>query len=185
MSRDKCRYIKDCGANDPPVFDNGRILRAGYLETTITDVDLRIIAEEYTWDDIVFFDVAYARYGPLPAELIRETIRYYVAKTELKDVEGQEVLYTKSKNKLNSISGMMAQSPVKQNVIYTQEPEDPDDLFLEASDSEEELLEKHNRRAFLCYQWGCWVTAWARYRLEEGIRLSYADFMANPMRAER
>lgn len=173
LSRDKCRYIKDCGPEDPPVFDNGRILRAGYLETTITDVDLRIIAEEYTWDDIVFFDVAYARYGPLPAELIRETIRYYVDKTELKDVVGQEVLYTKSKNKLNSIYGMMAQSPVKQNIIYTQEPEDPDDLFLEAADSEEELLEKHNRRAFLCYQWGCWVTAWARYRLEEGIRLAH------------
>ena len=172
LSRDKCRQIMDA-EDQPATYDNGRILQAGYLETTLTDVDLRIVAEEYVWDDIVFFDVAYARYGPLPQQLIRETIRYYRLKTELKNVAGQEVLYTKSKNKLNSIYGMMAQSPVRQSIIYTQDPDDLADLFLEANEDEAGLLEKYNRRAFLCYQWGCWVTAWARYRLEEGIRLAH------------
>lgn len=172
LSRDKCRAILD-DEDFPATFDNGRILQAGYLETTLTDVDLRIVAEEYVWDDIVFYDVAYARYGPLPQQLIRETIRYYRLKTELKNVAGQEVLYTKSKNKLNSIYGMMAQSPVRQSIIYTQDPEDLKDMFKPADKDEAELLEQYNRRAFLCYQWGCWVTAWARYRLEEGIRLAH------------
>ena len=172
LSRDKCRNI--IGAD----FDNGRILRADYLETTITDVDLQIIVEEYAASDMIFYDVRHARYGPLPASLLAETINYYRKKTELKGVDGQEVYYTKAKNKLNSIYGMMAQNPVKRSLIYTQDGVINEDGMLdyypEEKTPEQELLDNSNRRAFLCYQWGCWVTAWARLRLEEGIRLAHA-----------
>lgn len=173
LSRDKCRNIM--GGD----YDNGRILQADYLETTITDIDLRIIIEEYAADDIKFYDVRHARYGPLPAPLIAETIEYYRRKTTLKGVLGQEVFYTKAKNKLNSIYGMMAQNPVKRSIIYTQEGVIDEngniDYYPEEDAEDAELLEKSNRRAFLCYQWGCWVTAWARYRLEEGIKLAHAS----------
>lgn len=163
LSRDKCRRIEN------GLFDNGRILSADYLETTITDIDLKIILAEYTFDDLVPFDVCHARYGKLPKPLVAETIAYYVAKTQKKNVEGEEVQYMKSKNKLNSIYGMMAQDPVKQDIKYEVGE------FVEQDEVPEYLLEKSNARAFLCYQWGCWVTAWARYRLEEGIRLAHED----------
>ena len=165
LSRDKCRHIIDGW------FDNGRILRAEYLETTLTDIDLQIILEEYVFDDMTAFDVAHARYGNLPRPLVETTIQYYVAKTSLKDVDGQELYYMKSKNKLNSIYGMMAQDPVKQSIDFVNE------MFLEHEDPPEGLLEEHNRKAFLCYQWGVWVTAWARFRLEEGIRLAGENFV--------
>lgn len=170
LSRDKCRQIIKGD------FDNGRILAAQYLEVTLTDIDLRIIAREYTWSDIVFYDVAYARYGKLPEPLLRETIRYYRAKTELKGVPGQEIYYTKAKNKLNSIYGMMAQNPVKRSILFETDgvldktgqidyyPED-------TSKTDPDLLEESKRRAFVCYQWGCWTTAWARFRLRQGIWL--------------
>lgn len=172
LSRDKCRNVINGD------YDNGRILSADYLETTITDIDLRIIIDEYAADDLNFYDVRHARYGPLPSPLIAETIEYYRRKTTLKGVKGQEVFYTKAKNKLNSIYGMMAQNPVKRSIIYTQDGVIDDngniDYYPEEDVADIELLEKSNRRAFLCYQWGCWVTAWARYRLEEGIRLAHA-----------
>lgn len=170
LSRDKCRNI--IGGQ----WDNGRILCAEYLETTLTDIDFRIILKDYKWKDIVFFEVAHARYGPLPRPLIDATIRYYKAKTELKNVEGQEVFYVKSKNKLNSIYGMMAQNPCRRKLLYMQDgvidkygridyyPED-------AAKTDSEILDAANKRAFLAYQWGCWVTAWARYRLRQGIWL--------------
>ena len=41
----------------------------------------------------------------------------------------------------------------------------------------EDLLETSNKKAFLCYQWGVWVTAWARYRLQEGIKLAGDNFV--------
>lgn len=165
LSRDKCRRIEN-GA-----FDNGRILFADYLETTITDIDLRIIIDQYSFDDLCAFDVAYSRYGKLPESLRAETINYYKAKTELKNVPGQDIYYMKSKNKLNSIYGMMAQNPVKQNTIFTAGD------WKTAAEPEGELLEIANAKAFLCYQWGVWVTAWARYRLQEGIKLAGDNFV--------
>lgn len=200
LSRDKCRNIR--GAE----FDNGRILTAEYLEITVTDIDLEIINSEYAYQHIEFSDVYSARYGYLPRPLVELCIKYYKLKTELKNVAGQEVLYTKSKNKLNSIYGMMAQWVLKMMLVYLHDgDEETGQLFVEAdayevrqrervageklteqerkeieSELKSEALDKYHRRAFLLYQWGVWVTAWARYRLEEGIRLAHgagADFL--------
>lgn len=165
LSRDKCRNIVG------GLFDNGRILNADYLETTITDIDLLIILSEYSFDDVVFIDVAYARYGKLPQPLIDETIKYYIAKTELKGVDGQEVYYMKSKNKLNSIYGMMAQDPVKQSIDFI------NNEFIKGDENPADILDNSNRKAFLCYQWGVWVTAWVRYRLNYGIKAAGLGFV--------
>ena len=165
LARDKCRKIIE------PTYDNGRILECKYCETTITDVDLRILLDEYDFDNFKAFDVAFARYAKLPRPLVEETINYYRKKTELKNVEGQEIYYMKSKNKLNSIYGMMAQNPARETILFKDNDYIKDDVPLS------ERLKEANRRAFLAYQWGCWVTAWARYRLEEGIKLAGDNFV--------
>lgn len=163
LSISKCRHIENA------LEDNGRILSADYLETTVTDIDLKIILQEYSFTDIKFYDVATARYGYLPEQLIKTICQYYHYKTELKNVPGQELLYMKSKNKLNSLYGMCAQDPVKQSILFI------DNDFKEQNENEAELLLAYNKKAFLAYQWGVWVTAWARYRLEEGIQLAHGD----------
>ena len=81
-------------------FDNGRILRADFLECVVTDIDFRIILEEYNWDDIEIEKCFYARYGKLPKALTDLTIKYYRDKTELKGGDN-EIYYMKQKNKLN------------------------------------------------------------------------------------
>lgn len=167
LSISKCRHIENA------LEDNGRILSAEYLETTLTDIDLRIVLQEYSFTDIRFFDVASSRYGYLPSPLISTICQYYHYKTELKNVPGQELLYMKSKNKLNSLYGMCAQDPVKQSILFINND------FQEQNEEEAKLLLEHNKKAFLAYQWGVWVTAWARYRLEEGIILAHGD-IENP-----
>lgn len=163
LSLSKCRHIENA------LEDNGRILSADYLETTVTDIDLKIILQEYSFTDIKFYDVATARYGYLPEPLIKTICQYYHYKTEFKNVLGQELLYTKSKKKLNSLYGMCAQDPVKQSILFIEND------FKEQNANEAELLLAYNKKAFLAYQWGVWVTAWARYRLEEGIQLAHGD----------
>jgi len=172
LSKDKCRNIR----KGVDTEDNGRILRAEYLETTITDVDLRIIMSEYA-GEIIFLQGWYASYKKLPQPLIDEVIKYYKDKTELKGVKGQEIYYDKAKALLNSLYGMMAQDPVKHNLIFRQEG----DWDIDDSKTDEEILGRSNEKAFLAYQWGVWVTSWARWALEQGIRLVHetegADFV--------
>jgi hypothetical protein len=166
LTKDKCRDIENAQ------IDNGRVLSADMLETTCTDVDWRIIENEYEWDHVTIKTLFSARYAHLPQPIIDLNCDYYRRKTELKGVDGQEVYYMKSKNKLNSIYGMMAQNPVTTGWVYRSgEFVIPDDYDPRAE------LDKHNKKAFLAYQWGVWVTAWARYRLEEGIRLAGDGFV--------
>ena len=172
LSKDKCRNIHKAVDTE----DNGRILEAEYLETTITDIDLKIIMEEYK-GEIIFLQGWYASYKKLPQALINEVIKYYKDKTELKGVAGQEIFYDKAKALLNSLYGMMAQDPVKHNLIFKQVGDWEEDSSL----TDEEILGKSNQRAFLAYQWGVWVTAHSRDALERGIRLVHdtegADFV--------
>ena len=152
-------------------LDNGRILEADYLETTITDLDFRIILREYEFDHIEFTDVAHSTYGPLPEAFTDLVKSYYEKKTILKGKEEDAYFYGKAKEKLNSLYGLMAQDPVKISEIY----EDGEWTF--SDDDPEELLLKTSRKAFLPYQWGVWCTAWARLALEDAIELAGDDFV--------
>ncbi len=147
-------------------YDNGRILSADALTITCTDVDYRIIKEEYSFTAEVL-DIYTARYGRIPQPVIDTIVKYYRLKTELKDVDESEYLYMKSKNKLNSIYGMTAQDPIKDEIIFENGEVDY------AGKDPKELLAKRSRQAFIPYQWGVWCTAWARYELEQGIKLAH------------
>ena len=116
LSISKCRNIK----NHEP--DNGRILSADYLETTITDIDLKIITDEYDFDSMTIIDSAHSRYGYLPRKFVDLVNKYYRLKTELKGSEDlfDQLLYMKSKNKLNSMYGMSAQNPIKPETQFKQ-----------------------------------------------------------------
>lgn len=165
ISLDKCRNIEGY------VNDNGRILKAEYLEISLTDIDYKIIVSEYIWDKIRICTCYCASYGKLPEALLDVTRTYYRNKTSLKGIQGKEVYYTKEKNKLNSIYGMSAEDPVKQRII------DRGMEYIEETRDARELLEESKERQFMPYQWGVWVTANARMQLEEGIRLAGYNFV--------
>lgn len=42
-------------------------------------------------------------------------------------------------------------------------------MFQTVEDDPEKVLGQYQKHAFLCYQWGCWVTAWARAELQAGL----------------
>lgn len=172
LSKDKCRnihevsYVADTDHTD--MIDNGRILEAEYLETTVTDVDLEIICSEYD-GQIIFHQGWYASYKKLPEPFTNEVIKYYRDKTQLKGVKGQEIYYDKAKALLNSLYGMCAMDPVKHRQLFRQVGDYEEDLTV----PDETLLNQYNSKAFIGYQVGVWCTAWARLELERGIRLAH------------
>lgn len=168
LARAKCQII--AGFEN----DNGRVLRADYLETVLTDLDLKIVLKEYEFESIEFKAFYHSRYSQLPKPL-RETVQsYFNAKTNLKGVSGQELYYMKAKNQLNSIYGMTVQSPVKQSIDFMND-------FIVRTDDERELLEAANKKAFLSYAWGVWTTAHARYELEKALDLVFNTPGADPV----
>lgn len=150
-----------------PVIDNGRVLSAPYLEITITDVDFEIIDNEYTWDRMEIEEMYISRYAYLPQAVRDECRSYFQGKSDLDGVVGQEYYYGKKKNLLNGIYGMFAQAVIRDKLILKDNKVQKDDTVNRA-DVYDEMCQK----VFLAYAWGVWVTAWARYELERGIRIA-------------
>lgn len=163
LSYSKCRNVSR------ETLDNGRILSAEYIEITLTDIDYEIMKREYKWKHFEITECYESKYGVLPEPLKGIFRKYYTDKTELKGIVEQEFFYNLQKALLNAGYGMMVQSPVKQSLIFTESSENI--YTVDENVSREALLAKYNRTAFLPYQWGVWVTAWARLRLKEGINI--------------
>lgn len=154
--------------------DNGRILEAGgWTEMDVVDVDFDIIRSTYKWDDIRINKCYYYRMGPLPKEFKEVISDYFVKKTTLKGVEGQEYFYAKSKNKLNACYGMTVTDPVHKNIKLK------DGKWSKGEVDEESKLKKfyNSRNNFLSYQWGVYITAYARARLQEAINICGEDIV--------
>ena len=173
----KCTGIKpkDC------IMDNGRVLYTkSDFTMVLTDIDLQIILNEYNLGGLIFLDVWASNYGYLPDPIINTIIKYYKLKTELKNVEGQELYYNKSKNKLNAGYGMSVTSPCQMLMLYDDGHLDNDgnlnEWYYDNSKTPEQILEQHNNQGFMPFQWGVWITSWARYELELGLNLASDPF---------
>lgn len=171
-------YVGTCGIpyipvsklkNDPKkikkVVDNGRILEASMAEMVLTDIDYRIILEEYTFDDLYIREVWASRYEPLADNIKNVVMDYYRKKTLLRDDPSMEYEYNKSKNSLNSCYGCMVQRIDMTTITY-----DPikHEYIPEPINLEETLAKFYkSRNNFLTYQHGVWITANARLRLRK------------------
>ena len=168
------KYSGKCGApyislsktQNPkkPVIDNGRVLSADSLEMTITDVDWEIIHSTYNYSDMYCSRLYVSHYDYLPLPLRRAVLSYFTQKCELKGVSGKEYEYMKSKNRLNGIYGMMVTDILQDDIIYHD---------MEWNFEEQDIaktISKYNGKGDRClaYQWGVWVTAWARLNLHRG-----------------
>lgn len=156
------------------VVDNGRVLSANKAVYVFNDIDWKIVKSEYV-GEVKISQVYIAKYGYLPQAFRDLVIDLFHKKTSLKNVDGQELNYMRSKELINSLYGMCAQNPVKPDVIYIDEPDQA--FTLEDIVDIGEKLEKYNKKAFLLYAWGCWVTAWARLKLKEMINIVGDNFV--------
>lgn len=155
-----------CSSLENAVINNGRVVSASKLTTTITDVDFKMYRLFYSFErfEISNFRI-YAR-GYLPHDFIRSILALYKKKTELKGVRGSESEYLNSKEMLNACYGMTVTDICRDEIVYGD-----DDEWGEEERDEDKQIEKYNRSKsrFLFYPWGIWVTAYARRNLFSGI----------------
>lgn len=163
-SSSKCAY----GTNDKfhAIIDNGRLVESDEIYTYMTDVDFKTFKKFYYFDEeIAINNFWYTTYDYLPKPIIECCLKFYGDKTLLKDVEGKEEEYQVGKGMLNGIYGMMVTNPLNDEITFDDENWDKEEVNIQ------EALEKsyNSPNQFLCYQWGVWITAWARYELLDNL----------------
>lgn len=159
ISRYKCPVCENA------IVDNGRIVMAEHIITTITEQDFFVYTEFYTWDRIEIKNLRTYQKNYLPKNFVQSVLNLYEKKTVLKDVEGEEINYMISKNMINAAYGMMVTDTIRDELMYS------DDTFYTIPKNIAEGIDRYNTniRRFLFYPWGVWVTAYARANLFSGI----------------
>ena len=146
------------------IVNNGRVVSADKIITTLTELDFDTIQKFYTWDSVKIFNMRVYERGYLPRALIIAVLDLYEKKTSLKGIEGKEIEYLVSKNMINAAFGMMVTAVVRDEYKYA------DEWFKELADSDSQLADYNkNFNRFLYYGWGVWVTAHARHNLFSAI----------------
>ena len=167
LSTSHCPYLVN------PITDNGRVVSADALQTTITDVDYSIICECYEWEAAEVRNLTRYPRGYLPTQFVKAIIKLYKDKTTLKNVDGREADYQLAKGMLNSCYGMTVTDISKDDIVYV-----ADDWGIEPADTEGNVTKyNENEGRFLYYPWGVWVTAYARRNLWSGILACGSDYI--------
>lgn len=142
---------------------NGRVLEADFIKIAMTNYDYQIFINQYDYDDenVRVEDFYFSYKGFLPKELTNTVIEFFTLKSQLKGIDGKEYEYMKSKNKLNSLYGMIVTDIIRQENLFNDQWEKGENSTLEEYYS--------NRNNFLTYQWGLFVTAICRTNLQKAI----------------
>lgn len=170
LSLSKCETILP----KTKVIDNGRIVKGDYVTTYFTDVDFKDFCNFYDYTNMRMIEFYYSDYQYLPTPFIEYILELFKNKTELKGLSGElnEVLYLNSKRAINGLYGMCVTNIVSTLAEYIGDWVEPEELTEEEEKEEiTEILDDYKKSygSFLLYQWGVWVTAWARHFLRETI----------------
>lgn len=142
---------------------NGRVLEAEFIKIAMTNYDYQIFINQYEYDEdnVRVEDFYYSHKGFLPKELTDTVIEFFTLKSKLKGIDEKEYEYMKSKNKLNSLYGMIVTDIIRQENLFNDTWEKGENSTLD------DYYSKRNN--FLTYQWGLFVTAICRTNLQKAI----------------
>lgn len=169
LSYSKCKIEGEC------IKNNGRIDRVnGILTTTITNVDYEVITKFYDCDGIRINHLYTAKKGYLPLKLIECILYFYNGKTTLKDVEDKKAEYQLLKGMLNSLYGMCVYDVLHDEILYID-----DNWACEKIADVDTFITEYNedKKRFIYYPWGVFITAYARRNLFTAIYELGGDYI--------
>lgn len=171
-----------CSKLSGVVIDNGRVYSAKELEMTMTELDWLTIRDTYNFDDVEIISCKTTVKNYMPKEFIKFVIKQYATKTKYKNIvkkmedeglKGTEDYYQAcdilqlAKANLNSLYGMCVTNNIMDVIEFNNEWQITE---LTENDIQEKLFEFEEKQSLLLpYQWGVWITAYARRNLWLGI----------------
>lgn len=163
-----------CTILEGGVIDNGRVIKASKIRTTITNVDFDVYKRFYRWKNSKIGEVLLYTKGYLPKDFIHAILKLYKDKTELKGVEDElsKSRYAWAKEQLNSCYGMTVTDICRPIITLGETWSSSDPNF-------ESVISEYNtsKNRFLFYPWGVFVTAYARRNLFSGLLACGDDYL--------
>lgn len=176
MLRDNGRVLTYIGHKGDDKYIDGR----RYI--IVDNCTLRILWEQYNWEDYFVIHVTKFENDYLPEEVLAVVDKYFKDKTHYKKLEriarekygetsemalNATALLLCAKQLFNSISGCICTNPIKS---LDEDELDEDESLTE---SYEKKLERYydSYYSVLPYQWAMMITAYGRYMLYECIKL--------------
>lgn len=150
------------------VLDNGRIVSAHELTMYMTELDFMTISETYKWKSCEILEQYSSKKRYLPKALIQYVLELYNNKTKLKDIPDKEDIYMQSKQYINSLFGMAVTGIVQADVVFENNEWKVIPVTPEKANKRFDKLRsfrKGEKRYFMSYSWGCWITSYARRNL--------------------
>ena len=168
----KCKFDNVDKCKNAVILDNGRIIKCSNITTVCTEIDFYNINTMYDYDSYDIIDSYTALKNYLPREFIMATLKLYSEKTKLKGVPNKKIEYQIWKEMLNALFGMCVTDIVHSNFIYYPENSKNGNMWEEETPADicESLLKyAENKKSFLLYQTGVYITAYARKDLIDTI----------------
>ncbi len=161
-----------CEVLENEIINNGRVVSATKLKISICELDYKIIEKAYNFNKIEITNFYIMKKEYLPRPFILTILELYQKKTILKGVEDKQQEYMNAKENLNSLYGMCATNPLREEIEYIEE-------WNKHNGDIEKLLLNYNKGANRTnyYAWGIYNTAYNRYNLWLGILECKEDYI--------
>ncbi|HBV82332.1 MAG TPA: hypothetical protein DEB74_05970 [Lachnospiraceae bacterium] len=163
------------------VSENGRIISAGNIVMALTEVDYKIITNQYIINHKEIIKSYVAEKDFLPKDYREFVMEYFIKKEELNGVD--KYLYNKTKNKINSLFGMLMTDIIHPEYIFDAKADnDKNATYIKnevtkLNELDYLIKEYYRKDNFAAYQHGIYVTAYARESLQTGIDLVMDDMV--------
>lgn len=160
ISKHKCKILQNA------IIDNGRVVKADLLVVPFVDPDLLEILNSYDYEVAEIQQVKYTEKEYLPDWFCEMIMKLFENKTTQKGKD--PVLYMLSKGMLNSLYGMSVQKIIRDEITenFDSAEWEVDRIKADVEKANEQLEKFYkNRKKYLPFQWGVWVTAYAQNEL--------------------
>lgn len=159
-----------CVAVTKGTYDNGRIINAECIAMAMTEQDKWIIEQCYNIERWEVISIYRSRKQYLNKKYIEYILELYRYKTSLKGDPEAADLYAQSKQFINSLFGMMVTDILMPDIKYENNTWiHPERLTPEVIQNKLNAIQEKWYKNNMAYQFGVWVTAYARRELWEAI----------------
>lgn len=149
-----------------PTLDNGRVRKADICELWCTEQDWQIIKQAYTWKSVEVIEMWEAKKDYLPLKFVEYVLELFALKAN----------DPKYKPFVNGLYGMCVTALLQSEIEWNDE-EGEWHIHRITEDKVIEHLEKLRRfkdkRYFLNYDWGVWISNGSRCRLWNDLIIPY------------